>query len=333
MELNSYICGGVTLRLCKQGEYGIDLTFDYSAWVDEFGPGSIGWAIRRSHDADAYLLPSTEEGSVSTCELTSTESQYAGYGQLEIFFENDGETEKRISKTLNFYVEPSLQDLGEVPEPWESYMDAVHEDAVDAAQSAGEAAQSAADALQSARDSEASAQRAETAEQSILDLTAGATVNNSVGTPSVTVTVTEVSGHKNMDFAFRNLKGNKGDTGEIIGATATISDTYGTPAVDVTLGGTTTERTFEFAFSGLKGNGIADVDIQKTGTVGKVDTYTISLTLDSGDVKTVSFDVTNGDVTSVNGRTGAVTGLVEQTDFDALGLSVVSGKLCITYEE
>lgn len=327
MDLTNKFCEGSLVTLAKQGEYGNDFSVNYSEWVKMFGEGTVGWLIQRSQDSSAYPLPSVEQDGISTIEFTETETQYPGRGLLEVFFVNTGETEKRISKTLTFFIEPSLQNLGEVPEPWESYVDAVHEDAVDAAQSAGEAAQSAAAALQSARDSEASAQRAETAEQSILDLTAGATVNNSVGTPSVTVTVTEVSGHKNMDFAFRNLKGDKGDTGEIIGATATISDTYGTPAVDVTLGGTTTERTFEFAFSGLKGNGIADVDIQKTGTVGKVDTYTISLTLDSGDVETVSFDVTNGDVTSVNGATGAIL------TRDILGLSIVDGKLCVTYEE
>ena len=52
---------------------------------------------------------------------------------------------------------------------------------------------------------------------------------------------------------------------------------------------------------GETGNGIAS--IEKTGTAGKVDTYTITMT----DGTTATFEVTNGDVTSVNGQTGAVT--------------------------
>lgn len=52
---------------------------------------------------------------------------------------------------------------------------------------------------------------------------------------------------------------------------------------------------------GETGNGIAS--IEKTGTAGKVDTYTITMT----DGTKVTFEVTNGDVTSVNGQTGAVT--------------------------
>ena len=326
-------CPKQTIVLAKQGEYGNDFSWDASAWIEEFGPGSVGWMIQRSSDMSGYPLPDTEDGNISTITLTETETQYAGRGVLEVFFVNTGQTEKRISQTISFYIEPSLQNLDVVPEPWESYIDKVHEDAVAAEASAGDAAQSAADALQSARESEASAQRAEAAEQSILDLTAEATVTNTVGTPSVDVTVTEVGGHKDMNFAFRNLKGDKGDTGEIVGATASITDTFGVPTVNVTMGGTSTERTFAFLFSGLKGNGIEAVNIEKTATSGNVDTYTITATLTDGRTESVEFTVTNGSVTSVNGRTGAVTGLVEQTDFDALGLSVVDGKLCITWSE
>lgn len=56
-------------------------------------------------------------------------------------------------------------------------------------------------------------------------------------------------------------------------------------------------------FDVTNGNGI--VSIAKTGTTGNVDTYTITLT----DGSTSTFTVTNGAVTSVNGQTGAVTGL------------------------
>ena len=61
--------------------------------------------------------------------------------------------------------------------------------------------------------------------------------------------------------------------------------------------------------TGDTGNGIAS--IQKTLTVGKVDTYTIMFTNGT----TSTFTVTNG----------------ADAIYDALGLSIVDGKLCVTY--
>ena len=122
--------GGVSV-LGKQGEYGIDATYDFSDWVDEFGAGSIGWAFRRPNENTSYLLPSTEDENISTITFTETELQYSGECKLELFYVNEGETEKRISVTYRFMIAPSLQNIGEVPEPWQAYVEQVHQDAED----------------------------------------------------------------------------------------------------------------------------------------------------------------------------------------------------------
>lgn len=76
--------------------------------------------------------------------------------------------------------------------------------------------------------------------------------------------------------------------------------TFGIPAGDKGEKGDKGDQGVQ-GVQGETGNGIAS--IEKTGTAGKVDTYTITMT----DGTTVTFEVTNGDVTSVNGQTGAVT--------------------------
>nr|DAH41469.1 MAG TPA: Phosphodiester glycosidase [Caudoviricetes sp.] len=94
----------------------------------------------------------------------------------------------------------------------------------------------------------------------ISDVTAS--VDNNTGTPSVDVTYTGSDDNKTIDFAFHNLKGEKGDTGArgATGAaagfgtpTATVDANTGTPSVTVTATGSNTAKVFNFAFRNLKG--------------------------------------------------------------------------------
>ena len=169
-----------------------------------------------------------------------------------------------------------------------------------------------------------SADDAEESAQSVLGLTADATVDSNVGTPSVSVSVTTESDHKKMSFAFRNLKGVQGDTGVGISSvvlnadyTLTITLTNGTsyttssirgevgatPNLTIgtvatlpegsqataTITGTSENPVLNLGIPvGYTGVGIASVE--KTGTSGLVDTYTITYT----DGTTSTFEVTNG---------------------------------------
>lgn len=104
------------------------------------------------------------------------------------------------------------------------------------------------------------------------DITATASVDQTTGNATVTVTKTGAETNPAFNFSFTGLKGERGEKGQAgakgdtgatgaTGATpdltinATVNETAGTPAVDVTKSGTAENPVFDFAFSGLKGEG------------------------------------------------------------------------------
>lgn len=99
-----------------------------------------------------------------------------------------------------------------------------------------------------------------------------ATVDNTVGTPGVTVTSSGPDTEKVFNFAFTNLKGNTGDAAGFGTPTATVDSNVGTPGVTITASGDDTAKVFNFAFTNLKG------EKGETGERGTDGTHSISYT-------------------------------------------------------
>ena len=105
--------------------------------------------------------------------------------------------------------------------------------ATNAGLSASHAYGYATDASGSADRAEGAADNAQASADSVLGLQAEATVDSSVGTPSVTVTVSTVGDHKLMHFDFSNLKG---DMGNVYFATFEIDPDTGELTMSTDLG-------------------------------------------------------------------------------------------------
>ena len=158
-------------------------------------------------------------------------------------------------------------------------------------------------------------------------VSATASVSNTTGEPSVKVTKSGTDDEPIFDFAFDNIKGEKGEQGKAftyddftpeqlkalkgekgdisnISVTATSDDTSSdTPTVDVTKSGTITEPVFDFAFHGLKGqkgdtgekgaDGFTPTITENTDNTD--DSYKLDITNSNGTITTPNLKGEKGD--------------------------------------
>lgn len=118
------------------------------------------------------------------------------------------------------------------------------------------------------------------------DITAYATIDGTIGNPSVEVEEAGTIDNPELTFKFSGLKGEKGDTGAtpVITAGGSVNQTVGTPSVEISKTGTAKNPHFNFAFSGIKGQqGIK-------GDTGATPNITANATIDAT-VGTPSVDV------------------------------------------
>lgn len=80
-----------------------------------------------------------------------------------------------------------------------------------------------------------------------------ATVDENVGTPQVTATLSGDVSNADISFAFKNLKGKSGEIGAVIATVGNTSVEEGEPSCQVIAGGTPENRSFELAFNNIVG--------------------------------------------------------------------------------
>ena len=126
---------GRAIPLGYVGENKIEaVVFDRSAWVDEYGPGTIELVHRRRQDTDPLPVLVDVSGGVVTWTITDADTAYRGAGECQLtYFGPDGQIKKsEIWQTLTMR---SLTSSEEVPEPYEGWVEQVLASAVAAAQS------------------------------------------------------------------------------------------------------------------------------------------------------------------------------------------------------
>lgn len=169
--------GGAILPLGRQGEHGVrQVWFDLSYLIENFGAGTAVLVHQRTKDLAPYIVSATQTGNRVEWTMDDTDTAYEGFGKAEIRWTVDDTLAKTVIYKTS--VQRSLTAQTEIPEPLESWYDAMLEQIGDSQGYAQQAAQSAQNAYQSAQD-------AQSAKQDIL---------------SATVTITPAVSNGNITF-------------------------------------------------------------------------------------------------------------------------------------
>lgn len=116
---------GRAIPLGYVGENKIEaVVFDRSAWVDEYGPGTIELVHRRRQDTAPLPVLVDVSGGVVTWTITDADTAFRGAGECQLtYFGPDGQIKKsEIWQTLT---QRSLTSSEDPPPPMQAWIEAV----------------------------------------------------------------------------------------------------------------------------------------------------------------------------------------------------------------
>lgn len=147
---------GAILPIGRQGEKGVrQVWFDLAYLITNFGEGTAVLVHQRSKDAAPYIISTQQTGNNLMWTIDETDTAFEGIGKAEIRWTVDDTLAKTVIYKTN--VQKSLASETEVPDPYESWYDALLTKIGDSQEYAEQADQSAQDASQSAQDAETAA--------------------------------------------------------------------------------------------------------------------------------------------------------------------------------
>lgn len=144
------------------------ITFDLSAWVEEFGSGAAQVLIKRPGEAEAYSVLLTVEDGLAVWLPSSTDTAIAGTGEIALAY-SAGTVDIRTG--IIFAVIDASLATGTVPPPdLESWVEQIGQLAQDAQNAAADAEAAKDDAQAAAAALEASVAQIQTNKENIEDL-------------------------------------------------------------------------------------------------------------------------------------------------------------------
>lgn len=151
-----------TLEIARVGEReATQVRFALASWIETFGAGgSFELEVERPTDNAPYLVTLSQDAESVIWTVSASDTAILGRGRCQLsYYLGNTLAKTRIWDTR---ILASLSTPGEQPpDPWESYVEAVHQDAVAAEQAKTAAEAAATAAAQSKTAAEAAATAAE----------------------------------------------------------------------------------------------------------------------------------------------------------------------------
>lgn len=146
-------CNAAPLLIGYAGEDSVDaVDFDFSAWAQDYGEGTISLELMRASDTAPYLAILTVDGTTARWTVSDVDTARSGPGVAQLIYKPARGTKK--SAIYKFYVGRSLTEPGG-DDPWGPIIERMEEILAEVKEQAEAADQSAEDASGSARDAEA----------------------------------------------------------------------------------------------------------------------------------------------------------------------------------
>jgi hypothetical protein len=155
----------------------MQIAFDLSYLIENYGSGTAVLAVKRSQDTSAYPAVVTQEDATLLWTVNETDTAYVGSGECQLMWYVDGGLAKTIIYPM-VVMKDILQTTEEPPDGYENWIEHLTELGAETQQNAQEAKQSATEAKSSEDSAAESAQRAEDAAGMLVNVSATATTLN-----------------------------------------------------------------------------------------------------------------------------------------------------------
>ena len=137
LKLNSFEISKAVVPLGVQGENGTRYVYyDATELIEDLGAGTFSYYFQ-PEGIPAYPMSETWRSGNNLCvTLTSSDMAVAGKGFLQFVYRPNSPTDGAMKTAeLAAFIAPALGDGGDVPDPWETYLDRM-ESAADRAEAA-----------------------------------------------------------------------------------------------------------------------------------------------------------------------------------------------------